>query len=220
MARDCRYGQRASPVLSDQPPRSREERQSASAQVRSLCGGAVVAISYVTSTCVLRTQAPCWRHVLVNFFADLFHMQTCFMAQACSGEHHQHRPTTDVHLLLSAFDVAVCIAGYGQQGVSTDCTPCDYGSYHPGGGIRCTQCPAARFYAPVDGAGDIWESQGVWCLGGGEGGGGGRRCLVVYREEGDGQAAASPSGPCRRVPCAALMVQATCRAMPCREDSL
>lgn len=63
-------------------------------------------------------------------------------------------------LLLMCFDPTVCIAGYGQQGVSTDCTPCDYGSYHPGGGIKCSQCPTAKFYAPVDGTGDIWESQG------------------------------------------------------------
>lgn len=63
----------------------------------------------------------------------------------------------------------VCLAGYGQQGGSSECTPCNFGSYHPGGDTKCTLCPAAKFYAPVDGAGDIWESQGARVLSSGLG---------------------------------------------------
>jgi len=63
--------------------------------------------------------------------------------------------------LLACF-IAVCIPGYGQQG-SPECTPCNYGSYHPGGSTLCTRCPEATFYAPVDGAGDTWTSPGgLW----------------------------------------------------------
>jgi hypothetical protein len=93
--------------------------------------------------------------------------QTGFAAKAALArkaalDHHHHSSADNrLHLLLCASDCAVCVAGYGQQGVSTDCTPCDFGSYHPGGSIRCSQCPAAKFYAPVDGAGDIWTSGGV-----------------------------------------------------------
>lgn len=74
-------------------------------------------------------------------------------------------PTTEpCRNLLTVFScpcflVAVCIPGYGQQG-SPQCTPCNFGSYNPGGGTRCTLCPEATFYPPVDGAGDRWTSQG------------------------------------------------------------
>ena len=54
---------------------------------------------------------------------------------------------------------AVCVAGYGIW-ESSACTPCNYGWYHSGGDTKCTQCPVATFYPPVDGVGDKWASQG------------------------------------------------------------
>lgn len=49
---------------------------------------------------------------------------------------------------------AVCIAGFGKATLNaTQCTPCPYGSWQPGGLAQCQSCVQAPFYTPVDGAG-------------------------------------------------------------------
>ena len=55
----------------------------------------------------------------------------------------------------------MCIAGYGKAQGSSLCTPCAYGFYQPGGLTTCQACPTTPFYAPVDGAGDTYVSDGT-----------------------------------------------------------
>jgi hypothetical protein len=80
-----------------------------------------------------------------------------FAVFACISTKPERLLTHVLHRL--AFASAVCVPGYGIW-ESSACTPCNYGWYHPGGDTRCTQCPVATFYPPVDGVGDPWLAQG------------------------------------------------------------
>jgi hypothetical protein len=63
-------------------------------------------------------------------------------------------------LLLPAtfFIPAVCAAGYGKAVGSTVCTLCPYGTFQPGTDTVCQACPAAKFYTPVVGLTQTYES--------------------------------------------------------------
>jgi hypothetical protein len=66
----------------------------------------------------------------------------------------------------------VCVAGRGV--VNGACELCEYGTYSPGFLRDCIACPAAAFYAPVDGIGTVITSNGTtfakgatseqWCV--------------------------------------------------------
>lgn len=82
---------------------------------------------------------------------------------------HTHHGVTNAHfmrLLLCCrrhlcCSAAVCLAGYGIQAGSTQCTLCPYGTYQPGGSTTCQACPQTSFYSPVDGNGTTWISDGT-----------------------------------------------------------
>jgi hypothetical protein len=52
----------------------------------------------------------------------------------------------------------VCAAGYGIKAGETLCTLCPYGTFQPGTDTVCQACPAAKFYTPVVGLTQTYES--------------------------------------------------------------
>jgi hypothetical protein len=55
----------------------------------------------------------------------------------------------------------VCSAGFGIKAGETLCTLCPYGTFQPGTGTTCQECPKSKFYTPVDGLGTTYESSGT-----------------------------------------------------------
>jgi hypothetical protein len=167
---------------------------------------------------LLRTQAPCWRHVLVNFLADL---STC---KRVSWRKHAVASTINtgqLQMCICCFlplTLQSALLGMVSKACQPTVPPVTTAATTPvaASGARSARQQGSTHLLMVQVTSGSHKVRGAWCVSSRGGGG----CLIVYREEGDGQAAASPSAPCRRVPCAALMVQATCRAMPWREDSL
>lgn len=48
----------------------------------------------------------------------------------------------------------ICVAGWGvHASTGSQCAPCNYGSFQPGGNPTCESCPDTTFYSPVGDAG-------------------------------------------------------------------
>lgn len=91
----------------------------------------------------------------------------------------------------------MCLAGYGKV-TPTDatCAICDWGSFQPGGQTTCQQCPTTAFYAPVDGVGGTWVSNGTSVF---KGAFGSEACVPVHSQLSPeaGQAYFSEESPLR-----------------------